>query len=88
MTENEINSLIQSAKWIPLNEQLPPLNDIFNNHEDKPIPFASKGKDQSGSFILHHNEFLPGDEDILIELGVTHWMMCEDLQKEIDLIQS
>ncbi|HBI1384556.1 TPA: hypothetical protein JI393_RS14335 [Acinetobacter baumannii] len=75
MTENELSKLIESDAWIPLDEQLPPLNNIFEN--DCPIPFTTKGNNQHGAFICNHEEFLPGDEDILREMGVTHWIAGE-----------
>ncbi len=78
MTENETAVLLKSPEWISLDEQLPPLNNIFKT--DCPIPFASKGIDKDGAFIFSHEEFLPGDEDILKDLGVTHWMPCDILE--------
>ncbi len=75
MTEDEIAAILKADGWISLGEQLPPLNNIFK--VDKPIPFTTKGSDRNGAFICSHEEFLPGDEDILKEMGVTHWMACE-----------
>ena len=75
MTEDEIAVLLDAKGWISLDEKLPPLNNIFE--EDNPIPFTTKGTDQYGAFICSHEEFLPGDEDVLREMGSTHWMECE-----------
>ena len=45
--------------------------------KDKTPPLFSKvftmGKDEGGYFTHINNEFLDGDEEMLMDLGVTHW---------------
>ncbi|MBE4724573.1 hypothetical protein IHV21_20460 [Acinetobacter baumannii] len=55
-------------EWKSLKKEIPPYGQSL----------ITLGKDEDGFFYHINKEFLKGDEEILIEMGVTDWQVLKD----------